>query len=218
MSRENDRQNSENVRLQGNKLFKQKKYQQAISKYTTALKLNPQCHLSLSNRCQCYIMLNNAPKALQEAQKVVELKNDWAKGWFRLGVANEISKNFEHAANAFFKAYQLDNTLEVAKARYESAKLISNMSPEILQHMKNGQLKNMSIKQLGQMAQNDPSLMKHVQEKINAKEQIAHDPKVCVANVYLFIAYFVCFSTITKIHRVQWKKSKKISSKHQKFG
>eukprot|EP00930_Biecheleria_cincta_P061218 TRINITY_DN46788_c0_g1_i1.p1 TRINITY_DN46788_c0_g1~~TRINITY_DN46788_c0_g1_i1.p1 ORF type:complete len:418 (+),score=61.83 TRINITY_DN46788_c0_g1_i1:46-1254(+) len=53
----------------------------AISKYTEGIKLSPQCHSLLSNRSRCYAMLQDWRRCQKDAQRVVQLKSDFAPSW-----------------------------------------------------------------------------------------------------------------------------------------
>ncbi|OMJ26097.1 Serine/threonine-protein phosphatase 5 [Smittium culicis] len=47
---------AENIKLEANALFAEKKYNQAMEKYTEAITLNPSVPAYYTNRAQCYIL------------------------------------------------------------------------------------------------------------------------------------------------------------------
>jgi stress-induced-phosphoprotein 1 len=49
--------------------------------------LNPNDHVYFSNRSGAYASLNQYEEALSDANKCVEIKPDWAKGYGRKGLA-----------------------------------------------------------------------------------------------------------------------------------
>ena len=56
-------------------------------KFSQAIELDPSNHVLYSNRSGAYASLKDWQKALDDANKVTEIKPDWAKGWGRKGTA-----------------------------------------------------------------------------------------------------------------------------------
>lgn len=56
-------------------------------KFSKAIEIQPDNHVLYSNRSGAYASVKNFDKALEDAQKIVEIKPDWAKGWGRKGTA-----------------------------------------------------------------------------------------------------------------------------------
>jgi stress-induced-phosphoprotein 1 len=56
-------------------------------KFTQAIALEPNNHVLYSNRSAVYAALSEYQKALDDANKAVQIKPDWAKGWSRKGTA-----------------------------------------------------------------------------------------------------------------------------------
>lgn len=52
-----------------------------------AIECNPNDHVLYSNRSGAYASLKNYEKAFEDANKCVELKSDWPKGYIRKGLA-----------------------------------------------------------------------------------------------------------------------------------
>jgi len=71
----------------GNVFFSEGKWGRAYQSYTTAIKADPNNHIYYSNRCACFLKMDKDVRALEDAEKCVELKPDWPKGYFRKGVA-----------------------------------------------------------------------------------------------------------------------------------
>jgi DnaJ family protein C protein 8 len=97
-----------NLKSQGDAAFASKEYETAINHYTSAISLDDNNHVLFSNRCACHQALSNKSKALKDAEKIVELKPDWAKGWGRLGVARFALTRYEGAVEAYGKGLKLD--------------------------------------------------------------------------------------------------------------
>lgn len=51
----------------------------AINLYTEAIALNQDNHVLYSNRSAAYMKQDRYQEALQDAEKTIELKEDWAK-------------------------------------------------------------------------------------------------------------------------------------------
>ena len=64
----------------GNTAFQEGNFYEAIEHFTKAIELNPSDHIFYSNRSGAYASLKQYSKALEDAEKCVELKSDWAKG------------------------------------------------------------------------------------------------------------------------------------------
>ena len=81
------------LKEQGNELYLQKRYAEAVRIYTQALELDPTNHVLYSNRCASSLReegdLAATTAALRDAIKCIELQPEWAKGFFRLGAARE---------------------------------------------------------------------------------------------------------------------------------
>ncbi|KAF2875976.1 heat shock protein-like protein STI1 [Massariosphaeria phaeospora] len=96
------------LKAEGNKLFAEKKFAESIEKFTQAIELDPSNHVLYSNRSGAYASLKDYKHALEDADKVVEIKPDWSKGWGRKGTALHGVRDLEGAATAFDKALDLD--------------------------------------------------------------------------------------------------------------
>ncbi|KAI8892660.1 hypothetical protein BC833DRAFT_638652 [Globomyces pollinis-pini] len=71
----------------GNKAFSAGDYQTAINYFTQAIENDPINHVLYSNRSACYASLKNFTEAVKDAEKTIEIKPDWAKGYSRKGAA-----------------------------------------------------------------------------------------------------------------------------------
>ncbi|KAF9203521.1 Hsp90 cochaperone [Haplosporangium sp. Z 27] len=78
---------AEEFKAEGNKAFLAKDYPTAIDRFSKAIELDPTNHVLYSNRSACYASQKNYEKALEDGEKTVELKADWAKGYGRKAAA-----------------------------------------------------------------------------------------------------------------------------------
>jgi tetratricopeptide (TPR) repeat protein len=91
----------------GNRAFTQGKFDQALKFYTEAIDIWPENHLLYSNRSATYLELKIYDKALQDAEKCIELSKDFPKGYFRKGqILLELNRK-EEALTAIIQARDL---------------------------------------------------------------------------------------------------------------
>jgi stress-induced-phosphoprotein 1 len=80
-------------------------------KFTEAIAIEPTNHILYSNRSAAYASKKSKDdfeKALEDANKVVEIKPDWAKGWGRKGAAMHGLGDLLGAHDAYEEGLKLD--------------------------------------------------------------------------------------------------------------
>jgi tetratricopeptide (TPR) repeat protein len=102
------RQRAEAKRLEGNDLFRANDFLQAAVSYTQAIELCPDLHLAWANRAQCFLHTGQPEKALEDGTRCTELVPDYAKGWFRKGMALHALKRYGEAIPVLGQAEKLD--------------------------------------------------------------------------------------------------------------
>jgi len=85
----------------GNKLYKAKDYAGAIVEYTAAIALDDTNHSFFSNRSACHGELGQWEESLADADKVIQLKPDFAKGYSRKATALRQLQRQEEALEAY---------------------------------------------------------------------------------------------------------------------
>ncbi|CAG8465005.1 7814_t:CDS:2 [Funneliformis caledonium] len=80
---EKDNERSEKLRLQGNELYKLKKYKESSEIYSKALELDPNDILVHSNKAQVLLKLNELNDALIHAEECIRINTKWPKGYYR---------------------------------------------------------------------------------------------------------------------------------------
>jgi stress-induced-phosphoprotein 1 len=73
------------LKNQGNKAFAAKDYQKAIELFSKAIELDDTNHVFFSNRSAVYTTTQQYRNALDDAEKVIEIKAGWPKGYLRKG-------------------------------------------------------------------------------------------------------------------------------------
>jgi stress-induced-phosphoprotein 1 len=101
---------SEEWKSKGNSAFTEKNYNEAISCFTEAIKLDPKNHVLYSNRSGSYAALGRYEEALNDANKCIELKPDWGKGYSRKGLAEFQLNRLEEAVCTFRAGLKIDST------------------------------------------------------------------------------------------------------------
>jgi hypothetical protein len=93
---------------EGNKAFSKGKYHSAIEAFTKAIACNPDEAVYYSNRSAAYEKVGDYQRALKDANKTVELKRGWAKGWGRKAIAHFKLGELSQAIIAFREALDLE--------------------------------------------------------------------------------------------------------------
>ena len=85
----------------GNKNKKEKKYKEALECYSQAINLDPNDPILYSNRSLMHINLSEFNEALEDANKAISIKADYAKAYLRKGTALKGLNDIEGALAAF---------------------------------------------------------------------------------------------------------------------
>jgi len=96
------------LKAQGNKAFSSGNYEDAIKLFSQAIELDPTNHVLYSNRSAAYASLKDFDSALQDAEKTIECKSDWPKGYSRKGAALFGKKDLTAATKAYEEGLKLD--------------------------------------------------------------------------------------------------------------
>ncbi|KAI9823272.1 MAG: Hsp90 cochaperone [Phylliscum demangeonii] len=107
---------ADSLKAEGNKAFAEKRFDEAVEKFSDAISLEPTNHVLYSNRSGAYASLKDFAGALEDAEKVTQIKPDWAKGWTRKGAALHGQGNLVAAMDAYEKAIELEPANAQAKA------------------------------------------------------------------------------------------------------
>ena len=72
---------------QGTEAFKVKDYDKAVELYSKATEETPTDHTIYGNRAAAYHQMGKYDEAMTDAEKCIELKPDWSKGYQRKAMA-----------------------------------------------------------------------------------------------------------------------------------
>jgi stress-induced-phosphoprotein 1 len=120
---------ADEAKAKGNTAFSAGRFEEAAKHFTDAIALAPSNHVLYSNRSAALASLHRYSDALADAQKTVELKPDWAKGYSRLGAAHLGLGDADSAVAAYQKGLALDPSNEGLKAGLEDAKKAAAAPP-----------------------------------------------------------------------------------------
>ncbi|XP_015608933.1 stress-induced-phosphoprotein 1 [Cephus cinctus] len=92
----------------GNAALQEGKFEDAIKFYTEAIALDGNNHVLYSNRSAAYAKAEEYKQALEDAEKTIELKPDWAKGYSRKGSALAYLGKIDESIKAYEAGLRLD--------------------------------------------------------------------------------------------------------------
>lgn len=112
----------------GNALFSAGKFSEAVQKYNEATSLNPRDFATYSNRSISLFKLGQYKESARDALISVRINKNWAKGYYRLGLAMAAMGNPVRALDAFQVGLVAapDNT-ELRAAAIQARAAIKNM-------------------------------------------------------------------------------------------
>ena len=70
---------ADELKQKGNDAMKSANFESAVRFYSEAISLSPENHVLYSNRSAAYMKLGRYQKALEDAEKTIEIKQDWGK-------------------------------------------------------------------------------------------------------------------------------------------
>jgi len=114
-----DKKEENSLKAQGAKFFSEQKFEQALESFSKAIEEDKDNHALFSNRCATYIALKKFENALSDAEKCIQLKPDWAKGYYRRGEALEYLLRYPEAFRAFNEGLKIDPNDALIKTAVE---------------------------------------------------------------------------------------------------
>eukprot|EP00854_Cymbomonas_tetramitiformis_P016392 gene16392-19457_t len=119
---------AETYREKGNDAYRLEQWDEAIRWYTLAISETDDDLRPLGNRSACYAKIGKYAEALGDANRGLERRPRWAKGWSRKGLAHFYLNQYEEAKKAYLAGLELkpsDTTALKAGLREVEAVLAS---------------------------------------------------------------------------------------------
>lgn len=117
-----DKEKANALKDQGNAALNAGNMDGAVKFYSEAIKLDPSNHVLYSNRSAAYCKSGKYEEALEDAEKTVQLKSDWVKGYSRKGAALAYLKKYDRALSAYNEGLKIDPQNEQLKEGVEEVK------------------------------------------------------------------------------------------------
>lgn len=96
------------MKNKGNAALAENKFDDAVKFYTEAINLDANNHVLFSNRSAAYAKAGKYELALQDAEKTVQIKPDWSKGYSRKGSVLSYLGRHSDAITAYEEGLKLD--------------------------------------------------------------------------------------------------------------
>ena len=115
---------ADQLKVEGNRAMASRDFTEAIAKYTSAIDLDSSNVVYLSNRAAAYSSSSQHAKAVEDAQKAIELNPQFSKAYSRLGLAKYALGEAKEAMDAYKKGLDAEGEKKsdaMAKG-YETAK------------------------------------------------------------------------------------------------
>ncbi|KAG2448193.1 hypothetical protein HYH02_006778 [Chlamydomonas schloesseri] len=161
----------EEEREKGNTAFKEQRYPEAVQAYQEALKrgppaVNPEAYKLYSNLAACYTKLGAYPEGVKAADKCIELKPDFAKGYSRKGTLQYFMKEYDKAIETYNKGLELepDNT-ELQEGLQRAVEAISRFA--------SGQASAEEVKERQARSLSDPEIQNILKDPV--MQQVLRD-------------------------------------------
>ena len=93
---------------EGETLFKNKMYREAVQKYTEAIALDDRDVTFYSNRSACYAMLSMWNEAAEDGRQCIKTDKSFVKGYYRLALGLKNLKDLDAASDAIKRGLGVD--------------------------------------------------------------------------------------------------------------
>ncbi|KAK4270291.1 hypothetical protein QN277_023344 [Acacia crassicarpa] len=144
------------AKLEGNKLFGDGQFEEALSKYELALQIAPDMPSSIevrsichSNRGVCFMKLGKYEDTIKECTKALELNPAYLKSLVRRGEAHEKLEHFEEAIADMKKILEIDPSNDQARRTIRRLEPLAAEKREKMKEEMIGKLKEMGNSLLG---------------------------------------------------------------------
>jgi len=122
------KEQAQKFKNEGNALVKEKKFKEAVEKYTQAINCQESA-IFYCNRAAAYTSLENYEEALQDCKKAISFDPDYSKAYSRMGLIYSKIDLFAESENCYEKALKLEpdndsykKNLEIVKEKLKDQK------------------------------------------------------------------------------------------------
>nr|XP_053632479.1 uncharacterized protein LOC128688606 [Cherax quadricarinatus] len=122
---------AERKKNEGNELYKNKDYREALKLYTQAIDLCPDCAAYFSNRSACYMMLGKYYEALNDAREAVRLDTSFVKGYLRVAKCNIALGDATAALSVLRQASELEPNNKAIREETTKAQSLIRCQEEV---------------------------------------------------------------------------------------
>ncbi|XP_078174775.1 uncharacterized protein LOC144568342 [Carex rostrata] len=144
------------AKAQGNKLFSDGKYEEALSQYELAMEIASEipsseeiCSMCHANRAICFSKLGKYEETIKECTKALELNPSYIKALLRRGEAHEKLENYDQAISDMKKVAELDPSNEQARRALRHLEPLAAEKREQMKEEMIGKLKELGNSVLG---------------------------------------------------------------------
>nr|XP_045599987.1 dnaJ homolog subfamily C member 7-like [Procambarus clarkii] len=123
---------AERKKNEGNDLYKNKDYREALKLYTQAIDLCPDCAAYFSNRSACYMMLGKYYEALNDAREAVRLDTSFVKGYLRVAKCNIALGDATAALSVLRQANELEPNNKALREETSKAQSLVRCQEEVV--------------------------------------------------------------------------------------
>ncbi|CAO3701825.1 unnamed protein product [Rhizopus microsporus] len=162
---------ADKAREEGNTLFKEGKWPEAIERYTESIKRNDKDVRPYSNRAACYLKLMAVHEAEKDADRCIELDSTFVRGYIRKAAVQLIKREFTEAIDTLKLAQEHDKDGKCSREiQQQLMKAYSAMNPT-----GNGESQEEVLKRAAQ----DPEVQRILSDPVMQQilQQMQADPK-----------------------------------------
>ncbi|CEJ01401.1 hypothetical protein RMCBS344292_15428 [Rhizopus microsporus] len=162
---------ADKAREEGNTLFKEGKWPEAIERYTESIKRNDKDVRPYSNRAACYLKLMAVHEAEKDADRCIELDPAFVRGYIRKAAVQLIKREFTEAIDTLKLAQEHDKDGKCSREiQQQLMKAYSAMNPT-----GNGESQEEVLKRAAQ----DPEVQRILSDPVMQQilQQMQADPK-----------------------------------------
>ena len=142
--------NSSELKDLGNNEFRNGNYQSAIKFFDEAIEKDSENHVLYSNRSAAYLSSGEGQKALEDADKCIDLEPTWAKGYGRKGAALHMLKKYDDSIASFEHGLSLETNNSYLQSGLElvkNEKDLTNNNPAFSMDLMQQLMQNEKIKE-----------------------------------------------------------------------